>query len=290
MPLTHERSFRLRFYECDPQEILRTAVYLRYTQETAFDASAAAGYGQDRYRAMKRMWLIRETRLDFTRWLHFGDSATVTTWVADFRRVRSRRAYTLRNARTGLPVAHGYSDWAFLDLDTLRPVSIPEDLIAAFFPEGLPAGLASRDRFPELSPAPQTPFAVHRTVEGRDLDGAGHVNNAVYLDYLDEVLQQMLAASGWPATRLYTQGLARVPTSLRIEYRQPALAGDELAVSSWFSALSLQEVLGHATFVRARDGELLARAHAGWCCAQLPDLAPAPIPEDLLANLAPTRG
>ena len=45
MPRTHERTFRIRHYECDAYENVYYTNYLRYMQETAMDASAAAGFG-----------------------------------------------------------------------------------------------------------------------------------------------------------------------------------------------------------------------------------------------------
>ena len=96
MPLIHERSFRVRHHECDIHRIVRDASYLRFMQETAFDASAAAGYGQRRYVAIGKLWLIRETDVDFIRPLRYGDTVRVKTWVADFRRVQSCLLYTSR--------------------------------------------------------------------------------------------------------------------------------------------------------------------------------------------------
>ena len=61
MPLTHVRTFRVRHYECDALGHVNYANYLRYMQEAAFDASAAAGYDLDRYKAMGCHWLVRET-------------------------------------------------------------------------------------------------------------------------------------------------------------------------------------------------------------------------------------
>ena len=68
-------------------------------QEAAFDASAAASYDFRRYREMGRAWLVRETDIIYLRPLAYGDSVVVKTWVLDFRRVRSRRAYELRDRR-----------------------------------------------------------------------------------------------------------------------------------------------------------------------------------------------
>ena len=94
-------------------------------QETAFDATAAAGYPVSRYEAMGRLWLVRESDVEHIRPLRYGDTVTVRTWVADFRRVRSRRAYEFRLANTGELVAQAQTDWVFLDSATGRPTAIP---------------------------------------------------------------------------------------------------------------------------------------------------------------------
>jgi acyl-CoA thioesterase FadM len=70
-------------------------------QETAFDASAVAGYDLDRYRELQGAWLVRETDITYLRPLAYDDRGIVKTWVLDFRRVRSRRAYELRHADSG---------------------------------------------------------------------------------------------------------------------------------------------------------------------------------------------
>ncbi len=46
-----ERAFRVRSYECDGYGHVNHANYLRYMQEAAFDASAAAGYDLEIIRA-----------------------------------------------------------------------------------------------------------------------------------------------------------------------------------------------------------------------------------------------
>ncbi|MBN2305492.1 MAG: acyl-CoA thioesterase, partial [Anaerolineae bacterium] len=125
MPLIHERGFRVRHYECDVYGHVSPSNYLRYMQEAAMDASAAAGYDLARYAEMKTHWLIRETDIVYLRPLTYGDSVVVKTWVADFRRVRSRRSYEFRHATTGEQIARADTDWVYLDAATLRPTTIP---------------------------------------------------------------------------------------------------------------------------------------------------------------------
>ena len=98
MPLEHARTFRVRYYECDAFGYAKSVSLLRYMQEAAFDALAAAGYDLARYDELERVWLVRETDVENLRPLRYGDSIQVKTWVADFRRVRSRRMYEMRRA------------------------------------------------------------------------------------------------------------------------------------------------------------------------------------------------
>lgn len=259
IPLMYERTFRVRYDECDRTEAVREAEYLRYAQEAAFDASTAAGYGQAEYQAMQRIWLIRETVLDFAGWLRYGDALAVKTWVADFRRVRSRRAYEMRHGASRALIAQGYTDWAFLDSATGRPAAIPAAIIAQFFPEGPPPDGQSRDRFPAADP-PAGAFTARRRVEWRDLDGARHVNNAVYLDYVEDATRQMFTALGWPAERLEAARIRLVPQHQRIEYRQQALLDEELAVMVWLSDVSAGSAIRHARITRFPDGELLTQS------------------------------
>ena len=185
MPLVHERTFRVRHYECDAYGHLNHANYLRYMQETAFDASAAAGYDMARYDALGHRWLVRATGIEYLRQLQYNDQVHIRTWVDDFRRVRSRRIYEFRCANGDGLAARASTDWVYANTVTGQPVAIPPEMVTAFYPEGAPAPGAQRDRFPEAPPPPPGIFKSHHRVEWRDIDPARHVNNAAYLAYVE---------------------------------------------------------------------------------------------------------
>jgi acyl-CoA thioester hydrolase len=160
--LKHTRAFRLRFYECDAYGHLNNTTYLRFMQEAAFDASAAAGYDMARYDALGHYWLIRETEIEYLQPLRYGDSVDVTTWIEDFRRVRSRRIYEFRHAGSSALVARAASDWVYINRATGKPATIPRELIGAFFPEGAPDMAPARPKFPDAPSPPPGIFVVHR--------------------------------------------------------------------------------------------------------------------------------
>ena len=287
MPLTHVRTFRVRHYECDAYGHVNYANYLRYMQEAAFDASAAAGYDLSRYEVMGRHWLVRETDIEYLRPLRYGDSVQVKTWVVDFRRIRSRRAYEFRRVGSGELVARAHTDWVFLDSATWRPAPIPPEMMAAFFPEGLPDPAPPRPRFPSAPPPPPGVFRLRRRVEWRDIDTAQHVNNAAYLAYLEDCGVQVAAAHGWPMSRMQAEGFAIVARRHRIEYRQPAALDDELELATWISDVKRATAIRHYTVTRVGDGALLARARTLWVWVDQKTGRPIRIPGAFLADFAP---
>jgi acyl-CoA thioester hydrolase len=285
MPLTHERTFRVRYCECDAYGRVNHTNYLRYMQEAAFDASAAAGYDLARYEAINRFWLVRETDVEVLRALRYGDSVRVKTWVADFRRVQSRRMYELRLVGSEELVARAYTDWAFLDSTTARPVPIPPEIVAAFFPEGPPAMM--RPRFPSPPPPPPGVFRLRRQVEWSDVDGAQHVNNAVYLAYMEDCAIRAVVAHGWPLARMRAQGFAILARQHHIEYRGPARLGDELELATWLSDVERTTAVRHYTVTCVSDGTLLARGRSLLEWVDTQSERPVAIPSVFLKELAP---
>jgi acyl-CoA thioester hydrolase len=287
MPLTHTRTFRVRFHECDAHGHLNNAYYPRYMQETAFDASAAAGYGLERYTAMQRHWLIRESCIDFLHPLRYNDHVQVKTWISDFRRVSSRRRYEFALANTGQVVAQAFTDWVFLDTATNQPASIPETLANDFFPEGVPTSFPARQPFPKSPPQPPGAFQIQRRVAWNDIDTMQHVNNAVYLNYLTECGFQAFAAFGWPFGRILSEGAAVFLRRLQIQYLQPALLDDDLEITTWMSDVRSASALRHYTILRSNDHASLVRAqsYSAWVN---PDCEkPVRIPKKMLTDIAP---
>jgi acyl-CoA thioester hydrolase len=285
MPHTHTRRFRVRHYECDAFGHVNNAAYLRYMQESAFDASTAAGYSPARYAEMNRQWLVRETEIEYLTPLRYGDTVEVKTWVADFQRVTSRRVYEFY--RQGEMVAKAHTDWVFLELSTGRPVAIPQPLAEAFFPEGAPDLSPVRAKFPEPPSPPPGVFTMRRRVEWRDIGPAGHVNNAVYLAYVDDCGFQVSAAHGWPLSRMAAEGLAIIVRRHRLQYRRPALLDEELEIATWASDIRQRSGTRHYTISRAGDGELLTRVQTVYVWVDIASGRPIRIPAQFLADFAP---
>ncbi len=286
MPLVHSRNFRVRHYECDAFGSLNNANFVRYMQETAFDASTAAGYDQARYAELGHHWLIRETDIEYLKPVRYGDTVNVKTWVIDFHRVRSRRAYEFTLFDSGETVAEAVTDWVYLENESAKPATIPEEMISAFFPDGPPTSIPPRRRFPALPAPPTNNFEIHRRVIWQDLDPVQHVNNAVYLNYVEECGMQVLAAHGWPINRMLEDNFAILIRRHQIQYRQPAILGDELIISTWASYVRRSHATRHYVIQRKSDGVQLATVHSLGVWVNLESGKPMRIPEDFLSDFS----
>jgi acyl-CoA thioester hydrolase len=253
-------------------------------QEAAFDASAAAGFGMLRYEEMQRLWLVRETEIEYLLPLYYNDNVAVTTWVLDFHRYTSRRAYEFHNTADGSLAARGVTNWVFLDTATGRPAVIPPELAAIYRPEGQPEDLPAVERFPKAPPPPPGVFSTRRKVRWRDIDRLKHVNNAIYLEYVEECGFQAVAARGWSVERMSAEGFAILVRKNQLHYRQPALLDDELEISTWVSEVRRSTAVRYYQVRRCPGGELLVEVHALGVWVDLKSGRPSRIPAQFLAD------
>jgi acyl-CoA thioester hydrolase len=288
MPYIYTRKSTVRYYECDAAGEVRYADYLRYMQEAAFDASASVGYNVERYAETGHRWLAYETDIEYLKPLKYKDSVQVRTWIVDFRRVRSRRAYEL--LRDGELAARAVTDWVLIAMETLRPVTIPPEMIAAYS-QGEPIPPAEpRVSLPQAEPPAAGAFQMRRQVEWSELDTAGHVNNAVYLQYVRDCEMGVAQAHGWSPARLRDAPWQLTTRRHQIEYKAAARWGDQLTVATWLSDVGETSMLRHFTITRADDGCLLTRVRAELECVDRitgqPLAIPSALREDFAANMS----
>jgi len=117
---------------------------------------------------------------------------------------------------------------------------------------------ATADDAPVGVPRLELPLVV----EAGDIDALGHVNNTVYLRWVQEA-----AVAHWRARAPDAAQAAYLWVVLRheIDYVRPAMAGDELVARTWIGGADGLAFERHTRIVRPRDGRVLARARTLWC-------------------------
>jgi acyl-CoA thioester hydrolase len=286
MPLTNTSTFPVRFYECDAYSHLNHSNYVRYMQEAAFAAYSAAGFNDDHDHKTGIIWLIRNTEVEYFKPLRYGDTAVVNTWAENFQRVRMKRIYEIRNQGADQLLARGSTDWVLLNRETFRPVTIPDEMIAAFFPEGAPEESLPRNPFPKAPPAPTGAVTIHRQVAWEDVDPAGHVNNAKYFSYIEEAGIQAAAQFGVLMSEFLEQGFGSVARKTRIEYKQQVRLGEDLEIITYLSDVRAASATRHFILRRAEDQTLVAQAYVLWAYIDINTGKPVRIPQEERDKLA----
>lgn len=228
---------RVRFDECGADGLLRSGGYLRLMGEVAWRHSERLGLGRDWYGAERLAWLVRHVDLRIGGETRPGDLLEVTTRVTGWRRVWARRESRVSVA--GADVADATIDWVLID-ERGRPARVPP-AIAERFGDDPPTFQPGRLNLPE-SPADVRTHPWR--VSDRDLDPMAHVNNATYLDVLDEALAAEADSLAGP----------HPPVRYQLEYLRPALPRTTVTV---VSAADGHDIA--ARFLGA-DREELARA------------------------------
>lgn len=99
-------------------------------------------------------------------------------------------------------------------------------------------------------------------VESDDIDQLGHVNNIVYLRWVQDI-----AIAHWNSltTEEQREALIWVVVRHEIDYKHPAYPGDSVIARTWVGAASGLHFERFTDFYRAGDNTLLAKALTLWC-------------------------
>lgn len=110
-----------------------------------------------------------------------------------------------------------------------------------------------------------------------ECDSLGHVNNAVYLKYLQ---QSMLEAAGLGRAWVQHHEEIWVLRRMSLQYVKPAFFGDELDVSTWVSDISKASAIWQYTIYRG--DELLLRGQAEWVWVNALNRKPMRVPQEFI--------
>ncbi|MGL5003335.1 MAG: acyl-CoA thioesterase [Casimicrobium sp.] len=113
---------------------------------------------------------------------------------------------------------------------------------------------------PFNSPIPG--FQQTRFVQASDIDELGHVNNVVYLAWVNDV-----AIAHWNSVTTDEQRKKMIWVALRheIDYKAEALLGDTILVRTWTGVARGLRYARHTRIFRQADETLRAEGLTYWC-------------------------
>jgi acyl-ACP thioesterase len=211
---------------------VRLDAIARWLQDVAYADVVDVGL------ADRGAWVVRRARLRVEAFPRFGEPVLVRTWCSAAGRLAAERRTSVAGAGGAVEAV---ALWIHVDTETLRPLRLGEQFQAVY---GESAGDRKADfRLRHAEPPADASRSPWR-FRAADVDVAGHVNNAVYWEPVEERL------SGAP--ELGT-------TDVEIEYRDPAQPGEAEILTA-----------GQAMWVVSGDGDV----HASIVGLSAPEVAP----------------
>jgi acyl-CoA thioester hydrolase len=105
------------------------------------------------------------------------------------------------------------------------------------------------------------PYDMALTVKASDIDPLGHVNNVVYVQWVQDVAVAHWLASATTAQR---EQLLWVVAKHQIEYKRPATIGEQIIVRTWVGKATHRLFTRHTRILRKHDDKTLAEALTWW--------------------------
>jgi acyl-CoA thioester hydrolase len=122
-------------------------------------------------------------------------------------------------------------------------------------------------------------FEYTRVVQEEDLDELNHVNNAVYLVYIETAAREHASREGFTLEDFKAQGVIPIVRSHHITYYKSAQRGDTLLVSTEIKEVSGPKAVRHNQVRHATTKELLVEAVTEWVWLDPETLRPKRVPE-----------
>jgi len=135
------------------------------------------------------------------------------------------------------------------------------------------------------------PHVIELAVRAADIDAYGHVNNSVYLTWLDQVAWSHSAALGVPLEECLRLRRGMAAQRLEIDYLRAAFAAEQLQVGTWIIASDGRlRCSRHFQILRAADASTLARARVDYVCINLDSGRATRMPDRFMRSYVITGG
>ena len=131
----------------------------------------------------------------------------------------------------------------------------------------------------EFGPAAAV-FVEEISVPASAIDRNGHVNNVVFVQWMQDMAVRHFASAGAFACTSAIGG-GWVVRSHQVEYLGPAFAGDQLEARTWIVSFGRVRSLRRYEFVRRSDARLLVRGETDWVFVNTATGKPMSIPKEI---------
>jgi acyl-CoA thioester hydrolase len=129
------------------------------------------------------------------------------------------------------------------------------------------------------------PFTIELTVGGESIDSYGHVNNTVYIGWLERCAWAHSAAVGFPEARCIEMARGMAVRQLNVEYLAACYEGDRISVGNWLVANDGRlRATRRFQVINLTRGEVALRGEVHYVCMNLETGRPVRMPREFVKS------
>jgi acyl-ACP thioesterase len=181
-----EKKYAVTVGDVDAGRSIKPSVLFNFFQSLTTEHGEDLGVGLDMMMKNGQGWILSRFSVLIERRPKFGETLTIRTWPQGFEHIFCMRNYDVLDD-SGVILARASSFWLILDIEKRRPLrpaalGVPLPLNEGrFFLEGGARNLPKIDAHVK---------AAERTAYYSDIDFNGHVNNARYVEWVQDALPE----------------------------------------------------------------------------------------------------
>lgn len=124
------------------------------------------------------------------------------------------------------------------------------------------------------------PFILQHTVNKDEIDHLNHVNNKVYLEWMEHISWQHSLSVGITMDVMRDLGKVMVIGQHELNYHAGCYLGDELEIGTWVTPpQSPRRRTRYYQIIRKSDGKTVFTGHTQWVCMDLETHKSTTMPE-----------
>ena len=112
-------------------------------------------------------------------------------------------------------------------------------------------------------------FDLNIKVKPEHIDALGHVNNVVYVQWMQDVAAAHIEKLGVGLEQYLEMKHAMVAVEHHVQYRKAALLDDELILRTWLYDINALYSFRQYAFFNAKDHSLLFTGNTKWACIEI---------------------
>ncbi|MCK9255533.1 MAG: thioesterase [Bacteroidales bacterium] len=177
------RTQQVRSYDVDQNLELKLNVIFQWFSEIAWEHAKILGLGFEELNDIDKFWVLNSVNIEINKLAKWQDEIILETWPSGISGLQFTREFKIYDKNEKLLLAAS-SSWVIIDKNSLAPI-LPEEF--SFLNE-ISKEKATENLLKKIPRHKNLNFVKTKTAQHTDIDMHKHVNNAVYVKWIENII------------------------------------------------------------------------------------------------------